>query len=165
MNETLTSLSSNTSDTKQQQQHTSNKHHHHNHNGQHDQQNHSFANNETINHDDPWLIDLARLHSKVVFFRNIYLYFGTIITILGATLNTLCIIVFYNSKLFRNSSFPYYVYVISVVDTLNIFLRFLVPQSFEKIVRTILNTKFEVSPYEINQEAYDGYIHIFLYNN
>lgn len=74
---------------------------------------------------------------------------------MGATLNTLCIVVFYKSKLFRNSSFPYYVYVISLVDILNVFLRFVVPQAYEKYVRTTLESDYGISRDMINTVYYD----------
>jgi hypothetical protein len=74
---------------------------------------------------------------------------------MGATLNTLCIVVFYKSKLFRNSSFPYYVYVISLVDILNVFLRFVVPQAYEKYVRNTLESDYGISRDMINTVYYD----------
>lgn len=100
---------------------------------------------------------LVDLYKNVKFVREIFLYLGSVITVLGCILNSLCIIVFYKSKIFRNSSFPFYVYVISIVDTLNIFLRFAVPQLIEKVIRTILVDKYNVNPYEVNQEKYDRY--------
>ena len=98
---------------------------------------------------------LIYIYMSVKFWRDFYIIFGTLISITGFILNTLCIIIFYNSKLFRNSSFPYYVYVISIVDTLNIFFRFIVPQSVEFYVRNKLSSDYNVINY--NQDDYDTY--------
>lgn len=85
--------------------------------------NNYYNNNGQNNNNEMNLYDtLFKLYYTVKFWRELYIFFGTILTICGSTLNTLCIVIFYKSKLFRNSSFPYYVYVISIVDTFNIFL-------------------------------------------
>lgn len=119
--------------------------------------NNNNNNNNSFGEDDEWLNNLAGLHQKVSIFRIFYMYSGTVITIMGAILNALCIVVFYKSKLFRNSSFPYYVYVISFVDILNVFLRFLVPQAYEAFVRNQLESRFNITPDLINQLDYDLY--------
>lgn len=107
---------------------------------------------------DFWLYEkLMDLYAKVTLFRQVYIYMGTGITCVGFILNTLCIVIFYKSKLFRNSSFPYYVYVISVVDTVNIFLRFLVPQSYEIYVRNRLANFYKVNRSDFNLEKYENY--------
>jgi hypothetical protein len=98
---------------------------------------------------------LIYVYTSVKFWRDFYIIFGTLFTITGFILNSLCIIIFYKSKLFRNSSFPYYVYVISIVDTLNIFFRFLVPQSVEFYVRNKLVNDYHVINYR--QDEYDIY--------
>lgn len=100
---------------------------------------------------------LFKLYQDVKQMREIYIYIGSFITVLGLTLNLLCIFIFYKSKIFKNSSFPYYVYIISVTDTINIFLRFVVPQLIEKIIRYNLHTHYNVSAYQVNQEQYDKY--------
>jgi hypothetical protein len=100
---------------------------------------------------------LQYVYTSVKFWREFYIIFGSIITLIGCTLNSLCILIFYKSKLFRNSSFPYYVYVISIVDTLNIFFRFVVPQSIELYVRHKLTNVYHVVNSESNQELYDSY--------
>ena len=66
---------------------------------------------------------LMDLYKDVKLCRDIYITFGNVFSIIGVALNTLCIIIFYKSKLFRNSSFPYYVNILAIVDTLNIFFR------------------------------------------
>ncbi len=68
-------------------------------------------------------MDLLALYKDIQFWRDIFIFFGSFFTGLGVTLNTLCIIIFIKSKLFRNSSFPYYVYILAFVDTLNILFR------------------------------------------
>ena len=101
--------------------------------------------------------DLANIFASVKFWREIYIVSGMCLTVAGTTLNLLCILIFSKSKLFRNSSFPYYVYVISVVDTLNIFMRYLVPQTMEIYVRHALVTQYNIVPNEVDQEKYDHY--------
>lgn len=100
---------------------------------------------------------LFKLYQDVKQMREVYIYAGSLITVLGVILNLLCIYIFYKSKIFKNSSFPYYVYIISVTDTINIFLRFVVPQLIEKIIRYNLHTNYNVSADQVNQEKYDKY--------
>ena len=100
---------------------------------------------------------LFKLYQDVKQMREIYIYIGSFITVLGVVLNLLCICIFYRSKIFKNSSFPYYVYIISVTDTINIFLRFVVPQLIEKIIRYNLQTHYNVSADQVDQEKYDKY--------
>ena len=103
---------------------------------------------ENQNYSDVDVEELIKLHQQlqgifmsVKFWREIYMVLGLIITVVGSSLNLICIFIFSKSKLFRNSSFPYYVYVISVIDTLNIFMRYLVPQSIETYVRRKLEVE------------------------
>ena len=98
------------------------------------------------------MIDIENLYFTVKKMRGIYITLGSIITPCGLVLNTLCILVFFKSKLFRNSSFPYYVYVISVVDTLNILIRFAIPQFIEERYRQGILRKFNLSSEEISQD-------------
>lgn len=72
---------------------------------------------------DLWHTFLLILYQDIQFWRNIFIYLGSVLTGIGVTLNILCIIIFSKSKLFRNSSFPYYVYILAIVDTLNILFR------------------------------------------
>ena len=102
-------------------------------------------------------LNLLVVYEDIKLWREIFILGGSTITFIGFVLNTFCIIIFYKSKLFRNSSFPYYVYIISIVDTLNIFIRFLIPQSIENYVRSILVKKFFVDPNEVNTEKYDTF--------
>ena len=98
---------------------------------------------------------LRSIFMSVKSWREIYIVFGTIITVVGTSLNLVCILIFSQSKLFRHSSFPYYVYVISVIDTLNIFMRYLVPQSIETYVRRVLELDYGILADQVNQELYD----------
>ncbi|CAF1086678.1 unnamed protein product [Brachionus calyciflorus] len=139
----------------------------------------SYANSTLTRQEtdfDSLYTNLVKLYQDVKLMREIYIYLGSFITILGTILNTLCIFIFYKSKIFRNSSFPYYVYVISIIDTINIFLRFLVPQFIEKFIRNTLYDSYNVSSSEFNQENYDTFtnkitseyhcgIFIYIYNS
>ena len=78
---------------------------------------------QTYNSQDSSLDYLFTLYNDIKFWRDVFITVGAIITVIGVTLNTLCIIIFYNSNLFNNSSFPYYVYVLSIIDTLNLIFR------------------------------------------
>jgi hypothetical protein len=82
---------------------------------------------------------------KVRVMRLIFIIFGSLVTPCGIVLNMTCVVIFAKSKLFRNSSFPYYVYVMSTVDTLNILMRFAIPQSIESSLRYTLVNKYNVS--------------------
>lgn len=66
---------------------------------------------------------LLDLYQDVNLWRDVYITFGNVFSVIGITLNGLCILIFNKSKLFRNSSFPYYVNILAIVDTLNIFFR------------------------------------------
>jgi hypothetical protein len=99
--------------------------------------------------------DLREIFLSVKAWRDIYIVLGTIITVVGSSLNLLCILIFSQSKLFRHSSFPYYVYVISIIDTLNIFMRYLVPQSIESYVRRVLEVDYGIMTDEVHQDLYD----------
>ena len=125
---------------------------------------------------DEWHSFLLDLYQDIKLWRDIYIFFGSLFTGAGLTLNTLCIIIFVKSKLFRNSSFPYYVYILALVDTLNIFFRFLFPQLIEAYVRLVLVKSYHVGPNEIDMEKYDIYtanivseyhcsIFLYLYNS
>ena len=114
-------------------------------------------NGMPLKQNDELHLNLLQVYDDIKFWREIFILIGSTITFLGVLLNTACIIIFFKSKLFRNSSFPYYVYVISLVDTLNILIRFFIPQSIEAYVRYTLVTTFKVNPNEINTEKYDKY--------
>jgi hypothetical protein len=100
---------------------------------------------------------LKKVYEIVREVREWYLTFGTLITICGLIMNVLCIIIFFKSKLFRQSSFPYYVYVISIVDMANILMRFAIPQSIENGIRSSIHTKFNMSMDEFNLDKYQYY--------
>ncbi len=104
-----------------------------------------------------WHDNLLELYEDIKFWRELYIIAGSGITCVGTMLNMLCIVIFYKSKLFRNSSFPYYVYIISIVDTMNILIRFFIPQLIEQIVRSILVSRYHVDSNELNSEKYDKY--------
>ena len=104
-----------------------------------------------------WHDNLLELYEDIKFWRDLYIIAGSGITCVGTMLNMLCIVIFYKSKLFRNSSFPYYVYIISIVDTMNILIRFFIPQLIEQIVRSILVSRYHVDSNELNSEKYDKY--------
>jgi hypothetical protein len=94
------------------------------------QQNKSSSDYQSMNFSSPIEAEmevynkyLMDLYKDVKLWRDIYITFGNVFSIIGVALNTLCIIIFYKSKLFRNSSFPYYVNILAIVDTLNIFFR------------------------------------------
>jgi hypothetical protein len=114
-----------------------------------------YFTNDSLNYN--WHSSLVELYQDIKFWRDIYIAFGSGITGIGIMLNMFCIVIFYKSKLFRNSSFPYYVYVISIIDTMNILIRFLIPQLIEKTVRTILVKRYHVKTYEFDSEKYDKY--------
>jgi hypothetical protein len=105
-------------------------------------------------------IDLFELFNNVKNWRQIFITIGLIITITGLILNTLSIIVFSKSKIFRNSSFPYYVYVLSIIDSLNLAIRYIVPQLTEKTLSEQLLLKYNATTadeYEIyTREIIDG---------
>lgn len=123
-----------------------------------------------------WHSNLLDLYQDIKLWRDLFIWLGSAITGIGTMLNMFCIIIFYKSKLFRNSSFPYYVYIISIVDTLNILIRFFIPQLIEQTVRSILIHRYHVDSYEFDSEKYDKYtsyiasdyhcsIFIYFYNS
>jgi hypothetical protein len=103
------------------------------------QLNHSimdFSKNEEL---------LVNLYMDIKLWRSIFIIVGAIITICGCTLNTLCIFIFYKSNLFQNSSFPCYVYVLSIVDSLSLIIRYVVPQASEFYVSNKLFKKYNAT--------------------
>lgn len=97
---------------------------------------------------------LVKMFKLVGNVRQIYLTLGSLITSVGFLMNIMCIFIFYKSRLFKNSSFPYYVYVISLVDSLNILVRFVVPQFMENYFRRRLVSDYNMTETEINWEKY-----------
>jgi hypothetical protein len=105
---------------------------------------------------------LIELYNDIKFWRNIFIVVGAIITICGCTLNTLCIFIFYKSNLFHNSSFPCYVYVLSVVDTLSLIIRYVIPQASEHLISSILLKRYNATndgQYEIYTDKIVGDFH------
>jgi hypothetical protein len=116
--------------------------------------------------------ELMKTFNMVSTFRYIFIAFGSFITPCGILLNITCIVIFAKSKLFRNSSFPYYVYVMSTVDSLNILIRFAIPQLIESSLRYTLKNKYNVSEFDettgvfeeiTNQIASPVYCSVFIY--
>ena len=101
---------------------------------------------------------LSHLYTSIQHWRDMYIVLGTCITLVGITLNALCILVFSKSKLFRRSTFPLYVYIIAIVDSLNILFRFVVPYALESYVRSRLVNDYHILNY--NQEDYDLYTNL-----
>lgn len=111
---------------------------------------------------------LFTLYNDIKFWRDIFIIVGACITIIGITLNTLCIYIFYRTKLFQNSSFPYYVYVLSIIDTLNLIIRYVVPQTTETIISNILHFKYNATTsdeYELytNEIVSESHCNILMY--
>nr|QVK45700.1 G protein-coupled receptor [Proales similis] len=90
------------------------------------------------------LLRLEDMYKSVEEWRDLYITLAPILTTVGLVLNALCIVMFYKSTIFRNSSFRFYVYVIAVVDSLNILLRFAVPQTYESYLRHKLESEYHV---------------------
>ena len=88
---------------------------------------------------------LVDLYTDIKLWRNIFIIVGAIITICGCTLNTLCIFIFYKSNLFQNSSFPCYVYVLSIVDSLCLVIRYVVPQASEYLISNKLLKEYNAT--------------------
>lgn len=117
----------------------------------------SLGQDYLLNDTFKWHDDLVDLYTDIKFWRDIFIFFGSSITGVGILLNMCCILIFYKSKLFRNSSFPYYVYIISIVDTLNILIRFLIPQLIEQVVRSILVNRYRLDTNSIDFFKYEEY--------
>lgn len=100
-----------------------------------------------------WENFLVELYRDIKLWRDIFMVSGTLLTCLGLVLNMLCIMIS-RSKLFKNSSFPFYVKILAIVDTLNILFRFVIPQVIEFYIRFVLVNDYKVGT-AVDTAAYD----------
>jgi hypothetical protein len=96
-------------------------------------------------------VDVLDVYENVRTWKEIFNMSGLLITSIGIILNSVCIWTFYKSQIFQNSSFSYYIYALSIVDSLNLAIRFIIPQLAEMSIRSVLKHRFNAT----TPEQYD----------
>jgi hypothetical protein len=103
------------------------------------------------------VMDIVELRRTIDVWHQTFILIGSVLTNFGIVFNILSMVVFWKSKLYSNSSFPLYIYTLSVISTMNLLIRFVLPLFMENFVRSKLLNQYNATT-EDEYEIYTGEI-------